>query len=174
MLIAFLLSSDNRYPSSWELPLTDGYPTCLYQNCVKLTIPGYAGGITLIDSSTYFEAHANARSPNIRSLIREAIFTGAVAVLKCEIDRAIICPCKVGETHAATVGVDLKSWICSKNPSRKSGELKRSQKKWFEITAGPQQRTPSESTVVATPNTVQLINIIEYIHTCISNASLSS
>ena len=126
---------------------TDGSPTCLYQNCVKLTIPKCAGSVTLIDSLFgFFEAHVSAPGPRLRSFIQTAIFTGAAAILKCEKNPAIVCPCKVGDAHVATVKTDQGLWICKKNPE-KWDKLRQSDKEWFEST-GPQQPSPSESTVV--------------------------
>ena len=144
-LISFILSSDNCYPSPWELHhRPDGPATCLYRNCVKFTIPESAGSVTLINSSAYFEVHISAPGPKLRYFIREAIFTGAAAVIMCEKIPGIICPCKAGDTHAATVQVDQKLWICKKNPEKwgKFQELQPSQKEWFE-SAGPEGHTPS-------------------------------
>ena len=151
MLISFVLSSDNRYPSPWELHHTDGPVTCLYRNCVKFTIPECAGSVTLIDSSAYFEVHISAPGPKLRYFIREAIFTGAAAVLKCEKNPGIICPCKVGDTHVATVGVGQKLWICKKNSEKwgKFQKLQPSQKEWFE----------SEFTVATTPNNIEYLYV---------------
>ena len=145
-LITFLLSRDNRYPSPWELHLADVAPTCLYRNCVKFTIPECAGSVTLINSSDFFEAHVSTPGPRLRFFLRDAIFAGAAAVLKCEMESAIICPCEAGDTHTATIGADLKMWICSKNPD-KWGELQPKHMKWFEST-GPEQPSPSKCIVV--------------------------
>ena len=149
-LVTFLLSSGNRYPTPWMIHYTDGSPTCLCRNCVKLTIPECAGSVTLINSSVFFEAHVNAPGPWLRFYIREAIFTGAAAILNCEKNPAIVCPCKVGDSHVATVKPDRELWICKKNPE-KWGALQHSHKEWFEST-GPQQPTPRESTVVTLYN----------------------
>ena len=146
-LIAFLLSSGNCYPSAWKLHHTAGSPTCLYRNCVKLTIPKYAGSLVLIDSFMHFETHVNAPDTVFCGFVRDAIFAGlqkAVTVLSYSNsipEVAFLCPCKVGSTHVATVGANQK-WICSKD-SDKWGPLQDQQKEWLPITE-PEQPTVGE------------------------------
>ena len=150
-LIAFLLSSDNCYPCAWELHHTAGSPTCLNRNCVKFTIPKYAGSITLVDSFMHFEADVSAPDTEFCGFVRDAIFTGlqkAVTVLNYSNSTpecAFLCPCKVGNIHVATVGAKQKKWICSKD-SEKWGLLQDQQRVWLQST-GPEQLTPSESVV---------------------------
>ena len=138
-LVSFLLSSENHYPYTWELHCRAGSPTCLYQNCIKFTIPYYAGSVTLIDSSFHFEAHVNAPDTEYCSFVRDAIFIGLKNFSAGEAvdsshsrplpELAFICPCKVGSTHAAIIGANQK-WICV-NDSEKWGRLQPNQRVWL-------------------------------------------
>ena len=149
-LITFLLSSENRNPSAWELHFTSGSrsPACLYRNCVKFIIPQHPGSITLIDSFAQFEVHVNAPSVKICSFIKNAIFDGlrrAATILNYNNSTpqpAFMCTCGEGSTHAATVGADQTFWICSKN-AEKWGQLQNKQMVWLQ-SAGSDQPIPSE------------------------------
>ena len=151
-LVTFLLSSENHYPYTWELHCRAGSPTCLYQNCIKFTIPNYAGSVTLIDSSFHFEAHVNAPDTEYCGFVRDAIFTGlknfgAGEAVDLSHSRplpelAFICPCTVGSTHAATIGANQKL-ICV-NDSEKWGRLQPNQRVWL---TGPDQPTSSRFVV---------------------------
>ena len=180
-LITFLLSSDNCYPSAWKLHHTAGSPTCLNRNCVKFTIPEYAGSITLVDSFMHFEADVNVPDGEFCGFVRDALFTGlqkAVTVLNYNNSTpkiAFLCPCEVGSTHVATVGAKQKKWICSKD-SDKFGLLQDEHRKWLPNT-GLEQPTPSECSValacsnngVAVHAFVLAISITSFTLSCFPN-----
>ena len=123
-LITYLLSDANRHPKAWKLLLsTSGSPECLFRNCVQFSIPGYPGSVCLIDTFRFFEAHIHAPTelhPVLCPLVRDTIFEGierASTVIGYNNSRpvhAIICPCKLGSRHSATLSDTKCHWICSK------------------------------------------------------------
>ena len=57
----FLVSHDNHFPCAWKIKLTrnSNSPTCLYRNCVRFSVPGFPGSVTLIDAFSHFSSSQN-------------------------------------------------------------------------------------------------------------------
>ena len=130
-LTCFLVSPHNQFPCPWEIVLlpSSNTPACLYRNCIQFSIPGYPGTVSLIDTFTHFEVHAETNKKTYHKLcpiIRRAIFAGlkkaniTLGYNKCTPSPAILCPCGNGSTHVATLGEG--SWIC-KVDKRRYGDL---------------------------------------------------
>ena len=130
-LTCFLVSPNNQFPCPWEIILlpSSNTPVCLYRNCVQFSIPGYPGTVSLIDTFTHFEVHAETNKKTYHKLcpiIRRAIFAGlkkaniTLGYNKCPPSPAILCPCGNGSIHVATLGEG--SWIC-KVDKRRYGDL---------------------------------------------------
>ena len=144
-LTCFLASSENNTPAAWSI-LVDRFrtPVCLYRNCIQFDIPNSPATVMLIDTFTHFEVHVdfsmNASEmvcSKISQLIRKAVFIGLHRALlnlqyfDCSPAAALLCPCLKGETHIATVNVELGVWICS-TYKKTCGELTTQQMFWFE------------------------------------------
>ena len=53
---------------NWEIAKNDGSPSCLYQNCIKFTLPGgKPGSAVLINSTRFLEIHAKSTAVKIDS-----------------------------------------------------------------------------------------------------------
>ena len=141
-LVVFLLSKYNCFPTAWNLHTNESTarPTCLFRNCIKFTIPGFPGSVTLFDTSAFFELHITAAPsellPELCPLIRTAVFTGIERASNvCSYNDskplpAFICSCKKGKRHPTTVGAKEKFLICSKN-SETYKELKQKHRLWL-------------------------------------------
>ena len=123
-LSCFLVSHNNQFPCPWKIVLQphSNTPVCLYRNCIRFSIPGYPGSVTLIDTFTHFEVHvktANEMVSKLCPLVRQAILTGlkkatlALGYNNCTPSPAILCPCDVGSTHVASVSDGF--WTCSQD-----------------------------------------------------------
>ena len=151
-LVVFLLSRDNSCPSPWKLQInkSTARPTCLFRNCIKFTIPGFPGSVTLFDTSAFFELHITAAPsellPELCPLIRTAVFTGierASNVFSYNDSKplpAFICSCKKGKRHPATIGAHQKWLICTKDEETYR-DLKEKHSLWLESKT---ESTPSK------------------------------
>ena len=130
-LTCFLVSHNNQFPCAWEVVLQphSNVPVCLYRNCIRFSIPGFPGSVTLIDTFTHFEVHVTTASKvcsELCHLVRQAILTGVktathtLGYQDCTPSLAVVCPCEVGTAHVATVGRGL--WTC-KQDKEKYGDL---------------------------------------------------
>ena len=137
-LTCFLVSHNNQFPSAWEIVLQphSNIPLCLYRNCIRFSVPGFPGSITLIDTFTHFEVHVSTASKvctKLCCLVRQAILTGmkiathTLSYENCTPSLAVLCPCEVGTAHVATVGNGL--WVC-KQDKEKYGDLSADQLVW--------------------------------------------
>ena len=147
-LVVFLLSKDNCYPTAWKLHTNKhtGSPTCLFRNCIKFTVPGFPGSITLFDNITlfdpfvFFEVHVSAPVrflPNLCPLVHKAIFTGlerASNILSYSDLKplpAFICGGGKGSRHPATVGAEQNCLICAWD-EESCEEFQKEHSLWFE------------------------------------------
>ena len=140
-LTCFLVSHNNQFPCAWEVVLQphSNVPVCLYRNCIRFSIPGFPGSVTLIDTFTHFEVHVSCTDSEVCielcHLVRQAILTGVktatltLGYKNCTPSLAVVCPCEVGTAHVATVGRGL--WIC-KQDKEKYGKLSANQLVWEE------------------------------------------
>ena len=130
-LTCFLVSHNNQFPCAWEIVLQphSNVPVCLYRNCIRFSVPGFPGSVTLIDTFTHFEVHVRTSSKvciELCHLVRQAILTGVktathmLGYKNCTPSLAVVCPCEVGTAHVATVGDGL--WTC-KQDKEKYGDL---------------------------------------------------
>ena len=159
-MIISLLSQQNPHPCAWELEMIPESitPTCLYRNCVKFTIPKshsnertlkYPGTVVLIDAFTHFEVHldlpecaSNTLAAKLCSLIRCAVFEAihqanlALHYIIPQPSVGALCPCGVGESHAAEIDKEEKLMLCSKD-TRKCNKLLLHQLIWSETQCMP-------------------------------------
>ncbi len=140
-LNCFLISDENLNPKPWKIELTPhSYsPTCLYRNCVRFSVPGFPGSVTLIDTFSHFEIHVSTVSPKLplvsklATYVHRAIVAG---VKKANLtlgynsftpSPSLLCPCGVGDLHVSTFGEGV--WICSKD-NKICGDLTERDKIW--------------------------------------------
>ena len=140
-LSCFLVSHDNQFPSPWKVKLLprSSTPVCLYRNCIRFSIPGCPGSVTLIDTFTHFEVHVSIQQRKecgkVCSLVRQAILAGlkkasaTLGYLDLSPTLALLCPCQDGSAHVATFGEDC--WICSLD-SDACGDLLPRQLMWMQ------------------------------------------
>ena len=141
-LSCFLVSHDNQFPSPWKVKLhpESSTPVCLYRNCIRFSIPGCSGSITLIDTFTHFEVHVSTRQRKecgkVCSLVRSAILAGlkkasaTLGYVDLTPSLALLCPCRqYNSVHVAMFGEDC--WICSKD-SDETGDLAPRQLMWMQ------------------------------------------
>ena len=136
-LVVFLLSAENHFPCPWKLVTGDslGTPTCLYRNCIKFTIPDYAGTVTLIDAFSFFELHISSPD-NLCSIVHDAVFTGLrIAAANLGYNNSIarvgfLCFCSSENLHPATVSAGKNRLICSRNPE-KYGNIDEKHQMWI-------------------------------------------
>ena len=131
-LIAYLLSSENSFPSAWKLKVKeeDGITLeCLKRNCVIFVIPKMSGSVLIIDSFHHLEVHVNGVSRFLAHkcsrTILQALFHGLskanerLGYSDDPPELGLACPCQQGEFHHATLVIDddddSNCWICSKN-----------------------------------------------------------
>ena len=130
-LICFLVSPNNQFPGPWKIELlpNSNTPACLYRNCIRFSLSGFPGIVTLIDTFTCFEVHVNVASKvagELCTTVRRAIFAGmkkaylTLGYNDCTPSPAILCPCGVGSPHMATM---LKGLWCCKTDKVKCGDL---------------------------------------------------
>ena len=144
-LLSWLVSPDNDCigPLCISTDSTRA-PICLYRNCIQLKIPKSPAIVILVDAYTHFEVHvqvpmehAEKVCPKLVPLIRKAIFRGLHrAALNLHYSNstpsaALVCPCRNGDAHIATVNMDIGFWTCSLD-SMKCGELSSLQLLWVD------------------------------------------
>ena len=120
-LIIFLMSPENCFPHPWKIQFHT--PTCLFRNCVRLTVPDYPGSITLINSLTFLEVHLNPSTylPKLCPIVQEVLLTGlkkADSILRYSDSKpqlSFICPCQKENIHPAILSVDHNTLICSRD-----------------------------------------------------------
>ena len=142
-MIVSLLSQQNPHPCAWKLEMGPDSitPTCLYRNCVKFVIPKseshsnrrklkYPGTVVLIDAFTHFEVHldlpecASNLATEMCSLIRHAVSEAihqanlALHFVIPEPSVDALCPCGVGESHAAEIDKKNNYLLCSRDTQR--------------------------------------------------------
>ena len=111
---------------SWEIEVdARNNPVCLHRNCIQFSIPDYPCSITLMDTFSHFQVHVDVESDwcqDVCSAVRGAILSGLNSVnvtlgyTDCPPSRGVVCPCGIGEAHAAKI---LKqSWVCQENRRR--------------------------------------------------------
>ena len=123
-LSCFLVSPENAFPSPWKIKLRprSSTPVCLYRNCIRFSIPGCPGSVTLVDTFTHFQVHVSTRQKEecvkVCSLVRSAILAGlkkasaTLGYLDLTPSLCLLCPCKEhSDAHIATFGGNC--WICS-------------------------------------------------------------
>ena len=145
-LLSWLVSPDNDCIGPLCISTDTGAPICLYRNCVQLDIPKSPATITLVDAYTHFEVHvqvpvkqADNLCPMFFPSIRKAIFRSLhKATLNLHYSNstpsaALVCPCGNGDTHIATVNMDMhkRYWTCSLN-RMECGELSSLQLLWVD------------------------------------------
>ena len=133
--VVALLSKDNTHPCPWELKTEKDKvtPSCLYRNCVKFSIPGHSGSITVIDSFEYIEVHVYVSTEAMAvlndggdglaefcTIIREGIIEAirkATIALNYDYHEPAVgfgCPCDHPVLHVANVNAQ-KVLLCSKD-----------------------------------------------------------
>ena len=147
-LVVFLLSKDNCYPTAWKLHTNKhrGSPTCLFRNCIRFTVPGFPGSITLFDNISQFdpfvflEVHVSAPYrflPQLCPLVHKAVFAAlerasdVLSYSDLETILAFICGCGKGSRHPATVGANQDCLICSMDEEC-CEELQKEHRVWLE------------------------------------------
>ena len=139
-LTCFLVSLNNEFPCPWKIVLRrkSVIPACLYRNCIRFSLPGYPGTVTLIDTFSHFEVHvttAERVAGELCKIVRRAIFAGlkkahlTLGYSDCTPSPAVLCPCGEGSVHIATVGKGF--WICKEDPNT-YGDLTARQLVWEE------------------------------------------
>lgn len=137
-LICFLTSRFNTHPWPWRVRLQENQrtPSCLFKNCVQLSIPQFISIVTLIDSPNYLELYVVSDRPREMCVqVKNAIFAGLAAVIKklrytdIHFETSFFCKCDlVNYQHAATH--DETHWKCS--VTSMMGELEVNQQIWLE------------------------------------------
>ena len=179
-LTSFLVSPDNQFPCPWKIMLLpcSNTPACLNRNCIRFSIPGYPGSVTLIDTFTHFETHVNTAQTTcskLCSLVSQAIFTGlkkAMVVLGYNNSipsKALLCPCDSEKLHVATFGDGV--WICSRNTDV-FGELTPEHKLWCDQVDQSSIKGISIGTIVTATN--GSIRILKYFSSGSASLDLKS
>ena len=140
-LLCWLVSPENDSPAPWSVSVDDlGSPVCLYRNCIQFDIPDSLSTVTLIDTYTHFEVHADI--PDEFAVVRKAIEKGLhkaalnLGYFDSSPSSALLCPCGRGEAHVAEI-VKFTFWKCSlKNEAKKFDKLTPDQRLWL-VTATP-------------------------------------
>ena len=140
-LLCWLVSPENDSPAPWSISVDDlGSPVCLYRNCIQFDIPDSLSTVTLIDTYTHFEVHADI--PDEFAVVRKAIEKGLhkaalnLGYFNSSPSSALLCPCGRGEAHVAEI-VKFTFWKCSlKNEAKKFDKLTPDQRLWL-VTATP-------------------------------------
>ena len=144
-LLCWLVSRENDFPVPWSISVDDlGSPLCLYRNCVKFDIPDSLSAVTLIDTYTHFEVHADVPEefPVIKKAIEKGLHKAALNLhySECRPKSALLCPCGRGESHVAEI-VRSTHWKCSlRNVSKKYGELNHEQQLWLKASSATEKK----------------------------------
>ena len=121
--VAYLLSPNNTYPTTWKVVENKaGNPICLHRNVIEFSIPNMAGSISLIDHFTHFEIHVCThpkKAAELWKLAHDGVFAGMKKAGKTigYIDNtpvsAMVCPTHSATPHPATVDSSKCVWTCS-------------------------------------------------------------
>ena len=121
--VAYLLSPNNTYPSTWKVVENKaGNPVCLHRNVIKFSIPKMAGSISLIDHFTHFEVHVHThpkKAAELWKLAHDGVFAGmkkagkTIGYTNNTPVSAMVCPTHSATPHPATVDSSKCVWTCS-------------------------------------------------------------
>ena len=138
-LLCWLVTPENDSPAPWSISVDEvGSPVCLYRNCIQFDIPDSLSTVTLIDTYTHFEVHADISEefPVIRKAIDKGLHKAALNLgyFNSSPSPALLCPCGRGEAHVAEI-VKFTYWKCSlKNEAKKFDKLTPDQRLWLVAT----------------------------------------
>ena len=121
--VAYLLSPNNTYPSTWKVVENKaGNPVYLHRNLIKFMIPKMAGSISLIDHFTHFEVHVHThpkKAAELWKLAHDGVFAGmkkagkTIGYTNNTPVSAMVCPVHSATPHPATVDSSKCVWTCS-------------------------------------------------------------
>ena len=142
-LFTSLIAALNNDPN-WSLNYIKKKPACLYQNCVKLTIPGgVPGSVTLIASFEYIEIHIDCKHnlADICHRVFNDIKNGLKTSWKVLYDRevsikpAFFCNCNATDSkHKSFISDCGKYETCSIDTSLEVGDTESDKKQhWMQI-----------------------------------------
>ena len=144
-LLCWFVSPENDSPALWSISVDEvGSPVCLYRNCVQFDIPDSLSTVTLIDTYTHFEVHADIPEefPVIRKAVDKGLHKAALNLgyFNSSPSPALLCPCGRGEAHVAEI-VKFTYWKCSlKNEAKKFDKLTPDQRLWLVATPVPTEK----------------------------------
>ena len=118
-----------RSDRKWEIAQKYGTPACLYQNCIKFTLPGGGpGSVVLINSIKFLEIHVKSKIDfKLCRTIREDVMAGLDEAHESlhydppEVEIGFLCSGVCGNTdepHLATLDDEKTLWICSEDYSK--------------------------------------------------------
>ena len=138
-LLCWLVTPENDSPAPWSISVDEvGSPICLYRNCIQFDVPDSLSTVTLIDTYSHFEVHADISEefPVIRKAIDKGLHKAALNLgyFNSSPSPALLCPCGRGEAHVAEI-VKFTYWKCSlKNEAKKFDKLTPDQRLWLVVT----------------------------------------
>ena len=138
-LLCWLVTPENDSPAPWSISVDEvGSPVCLYRNCIQFDVPDSLSTVTLIDTYTHFEVHADISEefPVIRKAIDKGLHKAALNLgyFNSSPSPALLCPCGRREAHVAEI-VKFTYWKCSlKNEAKKFDKLTPDQRLWLVAT----------------------------------------
>ena len=138
-LLCWLVSPENDSPAPWSISVDEvGSPVCLYRNCVQFDVPDSLSTVTLIDTYTHFEAHADIPEefPVIRKAIDKGLHKAALNLgyFNSSPSPALLCPCGRGKAHVAEIVKSTYWKCCLKNEAKKYAKLMPLQRLWLVAT----------------------------------------